>query len=420
MLPLVQHFPEERLIHLETDRGVCSIITWAHNILGLPILVRLHDSGEIVEYHFGSSEVIIIDVRSNVQESFLPSGEPTMRHSLPTITLLESSGKERLFTMVEEPDEDVIDATFKTPACGYGSKIFNAEVSLEDGRERVITEMAHIATAFAICISKVLSVSSNGAPSTASAAVGALSGTVSEGVDVEDDRSVRDEACSLLPYEVSKTHIYEAATLLFDGLKLTRKKVDQYVVKYSERPMSELPIPEVISAMIQGWPERGARMPSEAAGSATEWPRFRQIAMQLSTLILAFAHVTDLHAASGLPLCQFPHLLSGTDLLKQIATWDGSKPLQIKSDVWFEVIVQLTIGHTTETSFETTSLISARGWSIFLNTFGDADPSYIGIGNQISWQSHVLYPLFADISQIQGSLPSKKESRAETVSGNIE
>lgn len=384
MLPLVQHFPEERLIHLETDRGVCSIITWAHNILGLPILVRLHDSGKIVEYHFGSSEVIIIDVRSKVQESFLPSGEPTMRHSLPTITLLESSGKERLFTMVEEPDEDVIDATFKTSACGYGSKIFNAEVSLEDGRERVIIEMAHIATAFAICISKVLSVSSNGAPSTASVAVNALSDTVSGGVDVEDDRSVRDEGRSLLAYEVSKTRIYEAATLLFHDLKLMRKKVDQYVVKYSERPVSELPIPEVISAMIQSWPERGTCMTSEDAASVAEWSRLRQIAMQLSTLILAFAHVTDLHAASGLPLCQFPHLLYGTDLFKQIATWDGSKPLQIKSDVWFELIVQLTIGHTTETSFETTSLISARGWSIFLNTFGDADPSYIGIEHWIS------------------------------------
>jgi hypothetical protein len=48
-----------------------------------------------------------------------------------------------------------------------------------------------------------------------------------EDVDVEDDRSVCDEVCSLLPYEVSKTRIYEAASLLFDDLKLMRKKVDQ-------------------------------------------------------------------------------------------------------------------------------------------------------------------------------------------------
>jgi hypothetical protein len=153
------------------------------------------------------------------------------------------------------------------------------------------------------------------------------------------------------------------------------------MVKYSERAVSELPIPEVISAMIQDWPERGTCASPEDAASIAEWPRLRLMAMQLSTLILAFAHVSDLHAASGLPLCQFPHLLSGTDLSKQIATWDGSKPLQIKSNVWFEIIVQLTVSHTTETSFETTSLISARGWSIFLNTFGDADPSYIGIKN---------------------------------------
>jgi hypothetical protein len=130
--------------------------------------VRLHHNEEPAEYRFGSSEVIIIDVRSNVLAGFFPSGEPDVRLSLPTITLLESSDKERLFRMVEEPDEDVIDATFKTPARRYGSKIFNAEVSLEDGREKVIAEMAHIATAFAVCISKALSISGNDAPSTIS------------------------------------------------------------------------------------------------------------------------------------------------------------------------------------------------------------------------------------------------------------
>ena len=38
----------------------------------------------------------------------------------------------------------------------------------------------------------------------------------------------------------------------------------------------------------------------------------------------------------------------------------------------------LMIGYTGETDLQTISLISDRGWSIYLSTFGDADPTYIG------------------------------------------
>jgi hypothetical protein len=137
MLPLVQHFPEDRHIYLETDNGVCSIVTWVHHILGLSVLVRLHSNGTFVEYRFGSSEVIIIDVRSDELPLSPSSGQILTTDS--SITLLSSSDKETLFKMVADPDENKIDAAFKRPAYRYGSDIVN-----------------RIVTAFAICISRAL------------------------------------------------------------------------------------------------------------------------------------------------------------------------------------------------------------------------------------------------------------------------
>jgi len=350
MLPLVQHFPEERLIHIETNHGACAIITWVHHLLGLPVLVRLHhDQGFVEQYPFGSSEVIIINIGSNLKPTILPSGESEFRNGPPTITLLESSDNETLFRMVGEPDEDIIDATFMTPACGYGTKILNAAISLEDGRDQITTEMTHIATASAVCISKML---------------------VINGVGLG----------SPLPYKVPKYRIYEAASLLFDGINISQKKVDQYIVDYPDEALFRLPKPKDISEWIQHSLDGGNCASPEDIFSNVKCSKLCCIAIQLSILILAFANVSDIHACSDLPLTRFPNLLCSNYLWRQIDKGGRSNLIYVESDVWLEIIIQLTIGHKSELSFGTeNSLISARGWSIFLNTFGNADPSYLGI-----------------------------------------
>ncbi|KAF4633715.1 hypothetical protein G7Y89_g4401 [Cudoniella acicularis] len=70
-------------------------------------------------------------------------------------------------------------------------------------------------------------------------------------VDVNDDRRTNEETCPILPYNVSKTRIYDAECLLFDDRKLKQKKVDECVAKYSDRALNALSTPEAISAIIQ-------------------------------------------------------------------------------------------------------------------------------------------------------------------------
>jgi hypothetical protein len=145
MLPLAQHFPEDRLIDLRTKYGVCSVVVWAHSILGLSVSVRLKSSARGDTYRFGPSPAtVIIDTYERSQG--------------PSITLLSASDKRNVFTMSPEPDDENIDATLKGPAQGYGSRVFDHVVALEDGREKLIDEMALVTTAMAICISRHLSI----------------------------------------------------------------------------------------------------------------------------------------------------------------------------------------------------------------------------------------------------------------------
>jgi hypothetical protein len=357
MQPLVQRFPEERLIDLKlkTVHGVCSIIAWAHYILGLSVLFKNHSSDETKVYRFGSStEEIVIDINLN-------------QH--PSITLLSTSDKGKLFTMKPEPDEEEIDATFKGPARGYGNRIFDKILGFEDGREKVSNEMALIATAFAICISRHLCIAHP------------LNGIKFEDhrnddeayADVENDAALRGapserEKFTLLEFEVLERRIHESAHMLFDNRKLKKKTIDEYVAKYEDRSLYHLEkAPHSISAVIEEWDK-----------SKGDWPIICLAATHLSVLILAFAHVTDLEACSSFPMCERYSLLALSDLSANVAKWDGLSAIQIRDDVWFEVIALLIIGQTGAMNLQTTSLVSERGWSVYMSTFGDADPSHTG------------------------------------------
>ena len=73
MFPMVQSLPEDRLVYIKIqneillhDPGICFLVAWAHNVLGLVVTVRrLHcDSGDTSRtYYFGkgSSEQVILE-----------------------------------------------------------------------------------------------------------------------------------------------------------------------------------------------------------------------------------------------------------------------------------------------------------------------------------------------------------------------
>jgi hypothetical protein len=55
MLHSVQHFPVDRMVIIEVSYGSAVLVVWAHHILGLSTLVRIHENGDTIEVRFGDS-----------------------------------------------------------------------------------------------------------------------------------------------------------------------------------------------------------------------------------------------------------------------------------------------------------------------------------------------------------------------------
>jgi len=359
MLPFLR-FPDERLIDivLTTADGLCSIIVWTHQILGLSILVKDFNSQKEGEHHFRSSssyESVTITIDKS---------------QCPSITLLSPSNHETfetLFKMKLEIDEEEIRAIYKEPARGYGKRAFNHKLGLTEDWEAISREMALVTTAFAICVSRHLHV--------AHPYEGLFFNDYTDNdANIQDSTgnhfstdNSKSEEHKYLKVEVTERAIFEAAYSIFDDPKLQKKTIDDYVTKYQGLPLYYIKsAPKQICAIAEGWDnDEGA------------WPMVCVHAIYLCTLILAFAHVSSLSTTSEFPICQRPEILAASRLSREIAKWDGKGVLQVEEDVWFEIIALLMVGRTGETNLSGTSLVSQQEWSVIMNTFGRADPSYI-------------------------------------------
>lgn len=59
--------------------------------------------------------------------------------------------------------------------------------------------------------------------------------------------------------------------------------------------------------------------------------------------------------------------------------WNGKSKLIIKADARQDIITAMIFGESEPTiELKDTCLLSNRGWSVYINTFGGVDPYYIG------------------------------------------
>jgi hypothetical protein len=110
------------------------------------------------------------------------------------------------------------------------------------------------------------------------------------------------------------------------------------------------------------------------------WSSICFAAQRLSVLIIALAHVWDIASCESLPLSGSLELLTAHNLVRQLHSWNGRQPLRVSHDAWFQAITLLLVGHKAQVDWMHTCLLSDKGWSVFLNTFGESDPSHIDAG----------------------------------------
>lgn len=384
LLPMVQTLPLDRKIiaTMSQGDGVCIFVVWAHHVCGLDVLVKLPEDDfyeeDITEIRFGSGDAQVI-----IEYGLLHNTDAGA-----SMTLLDVTNEEKLFVFCTEEDEQVIDATVKRPAKGIGKRWLERTwesfvgPSLHDpsvGKDAGILEVMKISVAYAQLLAQRSAKTCLSTPSGGTFDSGQPEAETADISSKETDLKhaslfiLAQNEDGLTDCDISSSRIHEAARFLFDERRITAKTVKPYELMYSGMSLSDAPVQRDISTM------------SDTAGfPLDDWQHtLLPCARNLCALILAFAHVSDLEAAAGFPLVDRSDLLDDISFVNQIWAWDGKSQITVHEMQWYELVVAMTIGHTDKmdpTFLERTALVSDRGWSVFLSTFGDADPSFIESG----------------------------------------
>lgn len=364
---------------VEVSYGSAVLVVWAHHILGLSTLVRIHENGETIEARFGDSpEQVLIDVRRHLERPG-PSGEPiTREHS---ITLLSIKDDDKL-TLKAEPDDEYIDGTFRGPLRGYAKRIFDRN-ALNSQYQNLTKELALVTTACAALFSQRLQVAAvNETP-------GAFRDLWSDnnsdkssnhldagGTDDAADKStlgkdVQFEPATDIPVEVSLDRLLVAARVLFDDSKLKPIQVYPYIDLLRNQSLGSIQIPPgTISAILKTL---------SASEQESWWSFTRLTTVLMSVVVFAFSHVPQLEACSDLPLYEDHVVLGESSLSMKLFRWDGRSHIGIEAETSFEAIRLLMLGQFSSLDLSQAALLSHKGWSVFLSSFGETDPVQKGM-----------------------------------------
>ena len=96
--------------------------------------------------------------------------------------------------------------------------------------------------------------------------------------------------------------------------------------------------------------------------------------------LIALANVEDFEKLDGFMFCGDAIAeMSMHELAVQLKNWGGQSELLIKDHTWLQAFAIPLLGHLRSVwtiPWEKTCLVSDRGWSVWISTFVDADPSY--------------------------------------------
>ena len=367
MLPLAQSLPEDRFILVETQSGACTIVVWAHILLGLRVAVRSYNTKEngFIETQFPRDSVSeqVILYMGVTHDSWVNENLDNLGVLKPSIVLFTTS--DRLVELKEESGAREIDANLRRPLKGIGRVYLERLTSNQIGRERVMDEMAIIACSFALCIARKF-VKRHYTHETAGAY------EISESNPERIFLTARQESV-----DTPALRIFNASCMVFgvDDRTLSSKTCEEYASLYHNEPLYKIANPpSSVRAIFDEWTQL-ANVPTPSL----HWELFRVRAVSLAMLILALAHVHDLEACADMPMSYMISMLSRSELREQLSNWNGRDEISVSRIFWFDIIALLMAGERGEKlDLRATCLLSEGGWSLYLSTFGDSDPSYIG------------------------------------------
>jgi hypothetical protein len=371
MFPLVQSLPQDRIVHIRlpeisedkdaTDSVICFFVVWTHQVLDLTVIVRRIKTNsskkKTMRFGQGSIDQVIIEEVPSCDE--------------PGITLLDSLG-ENLLAIKPEPDIEAlpIGSISRVPAKGWGNAIIlesltNDPACVNAEEKAVIEELQIITSAFSQIIARHLFHDD-------------FDRLPFDGAHPSSSSDFRNQTANI-PLHVGQCELLKASRFLFDNPHLSQRAVDSYLSHYSSRPLNDdLPLPTTFQSSSR---RRGLSDRKIADG----WNILCRELLGCSIYIIAFAHVLNLEDCENLMFSgAAASEIAEHGLSKQLEDWDGRHNLYIGDGAWLQAIAVPLLGQRTRIwnlPWDRVCLVSDRGWSAWIPTFGDEDPAYTKAGS---------------------------------------
>ena len=333
-LYLAQSLPEDRKVTISNQKGLITLIIWAHHILNLVVAVNGCSGGGLT---FGDGPPSVI-IQWTPDANFWTLTDPE-------VCLLDSEVKVVLKT---EPDmfrSGMLEAYERHPLQGLGTtylrRCFSVYTTALRGNP-LCTEAAQWIISLALLCSKKLYY---GGP-------------------------LRPNKYNNL--NLDRWRIIASARIVFHDIDFDEDTINTYISKTAEwLPPAQSTMPRG----IQLWQER-----LDANGETLRVAEMTDLLNHLIGIILIFAFVVGIEHCAQLPLILNPSSntskpFSSIDLHRTNLRLD-----LIEEDIFF-AIARMLVGnkfiHEETVRGNTVFLVSDFGWSVFLSTIGDDDPATI-------------------------------------------
>lgn len=362
MFPMVQTLSNDRFIHIqipvgnELESGVCTLVVWAHHVLDLTVLVQRGgkngQSADIIRFGNSSQEQVLIEEVTADDDACI---------------ILLDSDKEHLLTIKPDPEAEynLIGSVNRIAARGWGIAVLEDSLRIPQTNTKAIVEELQIVTsAFAFIIAKNL--------------IKDVSETRLDSTVDGDLKTCR----SPIVYNVDERCLLRASRFLFDNPRIRQGEINSYMVQYSSKPLdANLLQPAALESVTRA----NVAEKNRDWRVKDEWDILCRSLRHLSIFLIAFAHVLNLVECqdlmfSGVAFSEiFEH-----GLATQLEEWNGTDSLRVTDDSWLKAIAVPLLGHRTKVwtlPWEKVCLVSERGWSALISTFGDTDPAYATAGS---------------------------------------
>ena len=330
---LIQSLPEDRRISLSNQKGMITIIIWAHYILGLSVNVQGMPNGKVVFGQQGPAQVLI---------SWRPNFDSSQDQE---ICLLDKDSKIIFKSLPTDLGLDEVFAEERHPLLNYGTLWFrracNTYVSIPDDDPLYLT-LVHYVVALAIAAEKRL-----------------VRGKFTSAKEIVKDSILCDRL------RIERWRILQSAKLLFEEFDIDMKAVDQIADKIPlESSLEEVKNPRILDLYLE-------RVEEDARKLA-----LKQLWLPcMIAMTLVVANIEALSECQCLPLITDVSYTENIHVTKRI--WRSHGPLLIEEFDLPGLMATLLIGRRfirDQTLDVDAFVLSDVGWSLVLSAVSDGDP----------------------------------------------